>query len=140
LQLGQAYLVKANGIVSNTSTPTLLFGLYWGAVAGTALATTGAVTTPSGAWSNTTWDAEWLLRVDAVGTSGSIRTIGKLTVLTATPVLYGMPITSSSGNNVTVDTSTAKLLTVGAQWGTSSGSDNIQLMQFAVVRLNEGSS
>lgn len=139
LQLGFAYLIKANGIISNTATPTLTFGLYYGGIAGTALATTGSITTPSSAWSNTTWDAEWLLRVDGVGTSGSIRTIGKLTVLTATPVIYGMPTSSSSGNNVTVNTgASSNILTIGAQWGTSSASNSIQVIQFAPLRLNEG--
>ena len=137
LQPGQQYLVKANGIVSNTGTPTLLVGLYWGAAAGVALATTGAATTAT-SLSNATWELEALLRVDAVGTAGSIRTIGHVSGPYAAYTM--IPASSSSGNNVTVDTSTAKVLTVAAQWGSSSASNSIQLMQFAVVRLNDGGS
>lgn len=137
LQIGQQYLIKANGIVSNTGTPTLLLGLYYGAAAGTALATTGAATTAS-TLSNTTWELEALLRVDAVGTSGSIRTIGHVFGPYAAYTM--IPASSSSGNNVTVDTSSSKLLSIAAQWGTSSASNTIQLMQFTAIRLNEGSS
>lgn len=135
MQVGFQFRVRANGIVSNTATPTLLIGLYWGGVAGAALATTGAATTASGL-ANTMWDLDALMRVDAVGTSGSIRTFGK--VFGPFASITGMPATSSSGNNVTVDTSTSKILTVGGQWGTNSASNSVQVIQFTVEKLAEG--
>lgn len=136
LQVGFQYEIEANGIVSNTATPTLLLGLYFGGVAGTALATTGATTTAS-SLSNNTWVLRALARVEAVGPSGTIRTIGTVVGPYSTTVL--LPASSSSGNNVTVNTGAASnILTVGAQWGTSNASNSITCMQFTVKRLNEG--
>jgi hypothetical protein len=40
---------------------------------------------------------------------------------------------------VTVNTgASSNILTIGAQWGTSSASNSIQVIQFAPLRLNEG--
>src|SRR5215207_4783444 len=49
LQNGSALRFYASGVFSNTATPTLLLGVYFGGVAGVALATSGAVTTTTGA-------------------------------------------------------------------------------------------
>ena len=136
LQTGQAYLVKANGIVSTTGTPNLTLGVYYGGAAGTALASTGALATGSGL-SNVTWDLELLMRVDAVGTSGSIRSIGRVLGINGTQML---PASSSSANNVTVNTSTSNVLTIGALWGTASASNSIQCAQFDVIYLTQGIS
>src|SRR5262245_50554453 len=48
LQAGSALRFTAFGVFSTTVTPTLLLGVYYGGVAGVALATTGAITTGSG--------------------------------------------------------------------------------------------
>lgn len=136
LQTGMQLRVRAKGIVSNTGTPNLTLGLYYGGVAGTALATTGAVATAS-SLSNSIWSLEADLRVDGVGASGAIRTLGSVSGPFASAVM--LPAAgSSSGNSVTVDTSTAQILTVGATWGTSSASNSIQLVMFTVERSNEG--
>lgn len=138
MQAGMQFRINANGIVSTTGAPTLLLGLYWGGVAGTAIASTGAQTALTSI-TNTPWVLDALLRVEATGTSGSIRTIASILGPYATTVISTFP-SSSSGNNVTIDTSTAKILTIGAQWGTNSASNSLQVMQFSVLRLNEGSS
>ena len=138
LALGQPFIVKANGIVSTTGTPNLTLGLYYGGVAGTALASTGATATGNNL-SNATWELEFLCRVDAVGTSGSVRTIGHVMGPYAGYTM--VPASSSSGNNVTVNTSTSSsILTIGAQWGTAAAGNSIQLMQFAVLYLTQGIS
>lgn len=134
---GQMLRFTAAGIYSTTATPTLLLGLYYGGVAGVALAATAATTTASGV-SNGTWTLSAMARVISVGTTGSISTIGSVLGIAATsanPVL--LPATSSSGNTVTIDTSVAKLITVGAQWGTSSASNTITCYQWAVEYLTE---
>jgi hypothetical protein len=123
--------------VSTTGTPNLTLGVYYGGVAGTALATTGALATGSGL-SNAIWELELRCRVDSVGTSGSIRSTGKVVGINGTQML---PATSSSGNLVSsLDTSTAKILTVGALWGTASASNSIQCTQFDVLYLTQGIS
>lgn len=136
LQVGQQFRVRAKGIISNTGTPNLTLGVYYGGTAGTALASTGAVATVT-SLSNSVWSMEADLRVDATGTSGSIRTLASASGIYASPTFFPA---SSSGNNVTVDTSVAKILTIGATWGTNSASNSIQVVMFLVERLNEGSS
>lgn len=139
LQLGVHLRVRAKGIVSNTGTPTLNLGVYYGGAAGTALATTGAVTTLTGL-SNALWHLECDLRVDAVGagTAGSIKSLGSVTGISASPVM--MPASSASGNAVAVNTTSGALLTIAATWGTASASNSIQVIMFTVERLEEGAS
>jgi hypothetical protein len=135
LQVGMQFRVKARGIISNTGTPTLLLGLYYGGVAGTALATTGAVATVA-SLSNNIWSLDADLRIDGVGTGGAIRTLGVVSGPYAAAT--SLPASSSSGNSVSVNTSTANILTVGATWGTASASNTLQVVMFTVERLNEG--
>lgn len=135
LQPGTMLRYRANGIYSTTGTPTLLLGLYWGGIAGTALAVTAATTTASGV-SNGTWILDATTRVISTGTSGTAVTIGSVLGIAATsanPTL--MPATSSNGGQATIDTSTNKIVTVGAQWGTPSSSNTITCYQFAIEIL-----
>ncbi len=134
LQVGMQLRVRANGIVSTSGTPNLTLGVYLGGVAGTALATTTASATAS-SLSNQAWVLSADMRVEAVGSSGSIRTIGTVSGGFGGGLAY-LGSGSSSGNNVTVDTSTSKILTVGAQWGTQSSSNSVQLMQWIIELLN----
>src|SRR5947209_6004340 len=135
LRVGQQYRVTATGIISNTGTPNLTLGIYYGGAAGTALATTGALATLTGL-SNALWKLSAELRVDAEGTSGAIRTLGTCVGPFSGTVF--LPATSSSGNSVTVDTSAAKILTVGATFGTASASNSLQVITYTIERLNEG--
>jgi hypothetical protein len=138
LQVGQRYRLHAHGIVSNTGTPNLTLGVYYGGVAGTALATTGAVATASGL-SSTPWHLELKFQVVSVGTSGSIQALGWVIGPYASFAM--LPATAAGGNVVgSLDTSTAKLVTVGATWGTSSASNTITCDFFGVERMNEGGS
>ncbi len=129
LEPGMQLRVRANGIVSTTGAPNLTMGVYLGGVAGVALASTGAVSA-SANMTNQTWILSADLRVETAGPTGTIRTIGSVIGAYFPSAL--MPATSSSGNSVTVDTSVPKILTIGAQWGTNSASNSIQLMQFLV--------
>lgn len=135
LQPGLQFRVRASGIISTAATaPTLNLGVYLGGVAGTALATSGAVTTLA-SLANAIWRLEADLRVDAAGTSGQIRTLATLTGISASPILLPGG-GSSSGNSVTVNTSLAQILTVGASWGTASASNSLQVVLFAIEQLN----
>jgi hypothetical protein len=138
LQPGSEYRVTARGIVSTTGTPNLTLGVYYGGVAGVALATTGAIATGSGL-SNVVWTLQCDVRVVNTGTSGSAYALGTVTGPYVASTV-AIPASSSSGNLVTVNTSTANLLTVGATWGTSSASNTLQVIFFRVERLNEGGS
>lgn len=140
LQPGQQYRIRARGIVSNTGTPTLNLGVFYGGVAGVALAQTTATTTVTGL-ANSPWLLEADMRVEATtGTSGTVRTLGTVVGPYSATGFLSLPVSSASANSVTVDTSTAKILTIGALWGTASASNSIQVAMFTVERLDEGGS
>lgn len=127
--------VVASGRFSNTSTPTLLLGLYYGAVAGSALASTGAITTTTAA-SNHTWFFEALVEVRTDGSSGTAWTSGRVSGLSGTAFIgvNNMPLSSNAA--VTIDTTAAKALTLGGQWGTNSASNTVICDQFDVFAVN----
>lgn len=133
---GATVNLRACGPFSTTGTPTLLLGFYLGGVAGTALAASAAITTGTGAaaWP---WILEWQGRIRALGTSGSIVGQGKLylgTSLTAFSV-NAIPITQAL-RTVTWDTTAAKSITVGAQWGTSSASNTVTCDEISLELLS----
>lgn len=133
---GATVHVEACGEFSTTGTPTLLLGFYLGGVAGTALAVSGVITTGSGAaaWP---WRMEWQGRIRVLGTSGSIKGQGELklgTSLTAF-ALSAIPITQAL-RTVTWDTTAAKAITVGAQWGTSNVANNVVCDEISLELLS----
>lgn len=125
LEVGSELELQASGEFSTTGTPTLLIGFYYGGAAGVALAASAAITTGTGAaaWP---WVMKWRGVVRGIGATGSIKGAGELklgTSLTAYSVNV-IPITQAL-RTVTIDTTAAKALTVGAAWGTSSASNSI---------------
>lgn len=132
---GAALRVIAAGRMSNTGTPTLNLGLYYGGSGGTALATTGAITTTSGV-TNVTWTAELWVVCRSIGTSGTLFTTGWCSGISGTAGVSNVPFPASAPAAVTVDTTAAKTLDFTATWGTSSASNTITLHQFLVESLN----
>lgn len=128
LEVGSLIRVTAFGRFSTTGTPTLLLGVYWGAVAGTAIMTTGAVTTPSGV-TNQTWRFEGEFRVRTVGSSGTAMGVGVAENI-STVATNMAPATAPA--TATIDTTSAKALTLGAQWGTANASNTITCHHFDV--------
>lgn len=132
LELGSELYIEAMGEFSDTATPTLLLGLYFGGVAGVALAASAAITAASGV-TGVPWILKYRGVVRAVGSSGSINGQGVLilgTSLTAV-ALSPIPITKAL-RTVTIDTTTAKAITVGAQWGASSPSNTVTCNDLSV--------
>jgi hypothetical protein len=134
LETGSEIRLEADGEFSNTGTPTLGLGFLYGATAlaaGTALTTiTTAVSWP--------WHAEWVGRVRAVGTAGSINGQGWWTLgisLTAFSVTQAMPATLAL-RTVTIDTTTATAVAPGAVWGTSSASNTIKVNRFSCTLIS----
>src|SRR5215471_12110267 len=122
---GTAFKLTAFGIFSTTATPTLLLGFYYGGVAGTALVTSGAITTGSGV-TNVPWHMEAYLTVRSVGATGTIKIHGWVDLGTSVSAVSHLPMPSTANTGtVTIDTTAAKLITVGAQWGTSSASNTV---------------
>src|SRR5262245_14477203 len=89
LQVGSYLEVTAWGVASNTSTPTLALGVYYGgtvsaAVGGTTLKVSAAKTTTT-AMSNWPWRVWYLGRITKVGTSGEIIGHGRWDLPTSVP-------------------------------------------------------
>lgn len=137
LEPGVELEIVAEGQFSNTGTPTLLLGLYYGAVAGALpLAASSAVTTTTGA---TAWPWQLWYRgtVRTVGSTGSIQGQGRLYLGTALTLFTVRPIPeTAAGRTVTIDTTTAKSITVGAQWGTSNASNTLTCTNITIQTLS----
>lgn len=131
LQPGMLLRLTAFGTFSNTGTPTLLLGFYVGAIAGTALAATSAITTTTGATS-WQWRMEYQGRIRSIGSSGTIMGGGWVDLATSLTAVTHRPIPETALATVTWDTTAAKALTVGAQWGTSNASNTLTCVHFDV--------
>lgn len=129
--------VFAQGFFSNTGTPTLLLGVYYGGVAAALpLAVSSAVTTTTGAtlWP---WKLSYRGVVRQLGSAGSINGYGEVLLPTALTAWTGRPIPEVAANRtVTIDTTTAKAITIGAQWGTANASNTITCDDISVKLLN----
>lgn len=150
LTIAGSFLVPGNilrytaaGVFSTAaaSKPLITVGLYYGGVAGTALASI-KLETPEGV-TNVPWRMEATSRVVSAGKTGKLMTQGLVYGL-VTPKqsekvsasLSHMPETASGGNEVAVETGVANILTVGAKWGTNSASNTITCFQWLVEILN----
>lgn len=135
LYAGQSLRLTACGVLSTTGTPTLLTGFYYGGVAGVALAASGAVATGSGV-TNVPWRMELTCSVRTIGATGTIISQGVQYIGTSVSAWGNTPLPITALATVTIDTTTAKAITVGAQWGTSSASNTLTCHQFLVEALN----
>lgn len=124
---GAQIRVKGWGVASNTGTPTIILGLYWGGVAGTALVVSAAKTTTT-AMSNWPFYFEYQGRVVAGGTAGSIMGLGKWWLPTAltSRTEFAWPETAPALIS-SLDLTTNKMLTLGATWSASSASNTLTL-------------
>lgn len=134
LTAGSSLRFTAHGVFSNTATPTLLLGIYYGGVAGVALGATAAVTTATGV-TNVQWRLEVTTTIRTAGTTGTAFSQGLAFIGTSATAGTTVPMPGAAPAAVTVDTTTAKALTVGAQWGTSSASNTVTLHGFYIESL-----
>lgn len=134
LEPGSLLRLNAWGTFSNTATPTLVLGFYYGAVAGTALAATSAITTTTGA-TNWQWRIFYEGRVRTNGSSGTIMGGGWVDLATSLTAVTHRPIPETALATVTIDTTSAKALTVGATWGTNSASNTLTCVHFDVEMI-----
>lgn len=136
LLLGSEIEIEAAGSISSTGTPTFTPGFYYGGVAGVAFCAAAAKTSPSGAASHP-WKMRYRGVVRAIGSSGQIVGSGELwfptglAAWTCTP----MPETAAA-RTVTIDTTTAKAITVGAACSASSASNIFAVDDISVKLVN----
>jgi hypothetical protein len=136
LEQGSEIEINAHGQFSNTGTPTLLLGIYYGGIAGVALAASSAIVTASGVTA-VPWMLHYRGTVRSVGSTGSINGQGRLYLGTALTAFTVRPIPEvAASRTVTIDTSTAKIVTVGAQWGTNSASNTLTCNEISVQLIN----
>lgn len=135
-QVGNIIELNAAGEFSNTGTPNLTLGFYYGGVAGAALAATSAVTTTTGAtaWP---WQLWYQGRIRSVGATGTIKGQGLIRLGTSLTAFTIRPIPETAAARlVSIDTTTAKTITVGATWGTNSASNTLTCDEFSIQIFN----
>jgi len=135
LRKGTMIEMHAYGTFSNTGTPTLILGFYYGAVAGTALVASSAVTTTTAA-TNWAWVLHYEGQVRSEGATGTIMGHGVVEFPTSLTAFTPRRLPETALATVTIDTTVAKALTVGATWGSNSASNTLTCHGFRVSLRN----
>ena len=138
MQDGRVLRLRAFGKLSTTATPTVIFNIRWGGVAGTSLAVTEAITCANAA-ANTGWGIEAYLQTRTNGATGTILASGNVTVnLTAstnTSQVFGVSgfdAPAAVTANLTADTA----LSLTALWSAASASNTLTGMHYTIESLN----
>lgn len=138
MQDGRVVRLRASGKLSTTGTPTITFGLRWGGVSGTVLATTEAITNGSGV-TNVNWSLDLIIQTRSNGSSGSLIVMGTVTVNTSTSASVHQ-VWGVSGYDapaaVTVDLTADTALALTATWGTANASNTLTGMVYTLEALN----
>jgi len=146
MQDGRTLRIRAIGQYSNTGTPTMIFGLRWGGVAGTLLCKTAACTTPSGVTA-AMWDLDIILTTRSNGATGTIMANGVARVHAAvagtvasatgaglvTPMTNGGVVTPAA---VTVDLTADTALSITLTWSASSSSNTATGLNYTIEAMN----
>jgi hypothetical protein len=146
LQDGRCLRLRIFGAYGTTATPTLTFTARWGGVAGTVIAKSGAITTPSaaggGASMTALFESEILIQVRTNGSTGTLMTNGSWTLYTTgTAVGLSYPVVSGSTGGttpaaVTVDLTSDTALALTMLWGTANAANSIQGINYTIEALN----
>ena len=136
LYQGAAFNIRCWFDVSNvvTTPGTLTLRIRWGGVAGTVLATTGAITLSSTARANYSGSVDADLVFRSIGSAGSAFCMGRVTLddvpVAADSLPQGIYMMTSAGANVpavvsSLDTTTAKALSVTAQFSVNTATTQL---------------
>jgi hypothetical protein len=153
LQDGRNLRLTAFGGYGTTATPTIIFSLRWGGVAGTVMAKSSTFTTTSATGSGASMTSQWMMEaivsVRSNGSSGTAMTNGLVTLHTAaagtagTVTNYGQPIPLVSGSTggttpavATLDLTADTALSLTVTWGTANAANSIQGHQYIIEALN----
>lgn len=148
MQDGRTLRLHAYGRYSTTGTPTLVFALRWGGVAGTVLCQSTTITGGSGI-TNAIWGVVATLQVRTNGATGTIFAIGEAVLgsgLTTPAVgsatagdgfsFMGSAASQITPAAVTVDLTTDKLLSLTADWSAASASNTLTGHIYTIESLN----
>lgn len=144
---GRRLRLRAFGTWATTAaTPTLVFKVRWGGVAGTLITQTAAITTVTSTTS-AMWDLEVILSTRAVGTTGSILGWGVFrayagvagTIASATGEALVTPFGSAgilAPAAVTIDTTADTALALTVTWGTANAANTITGLDYSIESMN----
>lgn len=146
MQDGRILRVRAFGRHSTTATPTLTFRLRWGGVSGTVLAASGAVTCGS-AVTAAMWGLEAVIQTRSNGSSGTLFTIGEVTVgedaastVGSATNVAGHDFLGSGGvatpSTASVDLTADTALSITATWSAASASNTLTGHVYLIEGLN----
>lgn len=145
---GRTLRLWTYGVCSNvvTTPGTLIHRVRWGGVAGTVLLASGAQGLDTTARTNALWYHMAYIVCRTAGSSGTFMSggiLGQVNLLSSTaanllPALLGSAGAPNANGNaaVTVDTTTAKLLSVTAQFSVSTNPTNLTAQQRIIEALN----
>lgn len=153
MQDGRALRLEMNGSYGTTATPSLIFALRWGGVAGTVLAKGAANVTTSGVGGGASmtalWEADMKIQTRSNGSSGTLMSNGKSVLFTSTLVTAGTvtnygqaaPIASGSTGGttpvaVTADLTADTALAFTATWGAANSANSIQGLNYELESRN----
>lgn len=145
---GRTLYVWAYGVNSNvvTTPGTLIIRVRWGGVAGTVLLASAAQGLDTTARTNALWHMESYITCRSAGATGTFLSTGYMqqaNILSSTaanliPAMLGSAGTPLANGNaaVTVDTTTAKLLSVTAQFSVATSPTNLTCQQRVISVIN----
>lgn len=153
MQDGRCLRLRFFGAYGTTATPTLIFSVRWGGVAGTVLAKQAANVTTSGVGGGASmtamFEGEVLIQTRSNGATGTLMTNGMTILYTSTLVTagtvtnYGQPAPIASGSTggttpvaVTADLTADTALSLTVTWGTSNAANSIQGLNYTIESLN----
>lgn len=147
LQDGRVLRINTWGAYGTTATPTIIFDIVWGGIAGTVVAKTGTITTGSavggGASMTALWNLDAIVQTRSNGSAGTLFTDGVLTLYTtgtAGGTVYPLASGSTGGTtpvaSAAVDLTADTALSLGVTWGTANAANSIQGNIYILEGLN----
>ncbi len=148
MQDGRHLRLRVFGQYSTTATPTMIFTLRWGGVAGTVLCKTAAVTTQTTVTA-ATFDLAMIIAVRSNGATGTIMANGNAsifanvapTVASATGVGAAADTPMTAGGVITpaaatVDLTADTALSITLTWSAASASNTATGLNYVLESLN----
>lgn len=130
LKVGKQIRVRGKGYIGVTGSVT--FTLKLKTTSGTLGTFTGTLT----GFSNEVFDIDILTTVSSVGASGSLRTLGSVTITSGSfAASKHLPI-ATIPTNLTVDTTAAQILDITATWGTANVNNTLSLASLSVELIS----
>lgn len=153
MQDGRCLRLTAMGGYGTTLTPTIIFSIRWGGVAGTVIAKSSTVTTTSGTGGGASMTALWelfaVIQTRSNGSAGTVMSNGHVILHTSaaaaagTVANYGLPMPLVAGSTggttpvaVAVDLTADTALSLTVLWGTNAAANNIQGHNYLIEALN----